>query len=104
MDRSGLESVDLVKIDVEGHEQVVLTSLAPMIARYRPRVIVFEHDGDLTCPTSPIRRLMEELDYEVLRVEKGLLRWRLKPVAQPLLAGRRAHDYVAVPVESVATG
>src|SRR5262245_12195047 len=47
MERSGLDRLDLVKIDVEGHEGVVLESLQPALDRWRPRAIVFEHPAAL---------------------------------------------------------
>ena len=54
MERSGLDRLDLVKIDVEGHEEPVLRSLQPILARWRPRAVVFEHDGNPDEPGSAV--------------------------------------------------
>ena len=38
----GLDRVDLIKIDVEGMEEAILTSLRPVLNQYRP-IVAFEH-------------------------------------------------------------
>lgn len=43
---SGLDGVDLIKIDVEGHEATILAAMMPLIRAHRPRAILFEHRGD----------------------------------------------------------
>jgi len=59
MQNCKLDRVDLIKIDVEGHEEQVLASLAPVINEHRPRVIVFEHFNDLHNSNVFIRRFMD---------------------------------------------
>jgi FkbM family methyltransferase len=100
MERSGLDRLNLVKIDVEGLEEAVVRTLSPVLARWRPRAVVFEHTGDLADPASGLARVFRELDYAVLGIVKRLARFELVPVPRLAAAGRRAHDYVAAPAET----
>lgn len=100
MERSGLDRLDLVKIDVEGHEEAVLRTLHPILSRWRPRAVLFEHDGNLQDPASGVARGFRELDYRVLGIHKRLTRYELVPVERLAAEGKRAHDYVAVPREA----
>lgn len=98
LDEIGVKCVDLIKIDVEGHEGAVLTGLAATIAGCRPRAIVFEHSEDLNAATSSIRRLLTGLDYAIFGIIKSLLRIRYVPLNQLQATRRLAHDYVALPL------
>ena len=98
MERSGLDRLDLVKIDVEGHEEPVLRSLQPVLARWRPRAVVFEHDRDPSHADSAVGRVFRELDYRVLGIRKRLTRYELLPV-ESIGEGVSVHDYAAVPRE-----
>ncbi len=97
LELSGLDRVDLIKIDVEGHEEVVIRSLAPVLEKHRPRAVLFEHDKNLSDPASVIRGVFEQSGYKLLGIEKSLLRWSLTDLKTLTDSGRRAHDYVAVP-------
>jgi FkbM family methyltransferase len=92
---SGLDRVDLVKIDVEGHEAMVIRSLMPILERYRPRAIVFEHGGHLSAD-SGIRQDLERLGYQIHGIRKRLLSWGLVPLNVLLDARERCNDYVAL--------
>ena len=99
MERSGLDRLDLVKIDVEGHEEPVLRSLQPILARWRPHAVVFEHDGNPSEPRSALGSVFRDLDYRVLGIRKRLTHYELLPVESIRGADPRPHDYVAVPRE-----
>lgn len=99
MERSGLDRLDLVKIDVEGHEEPVLRSLQPILARWRPRAVVFEHDGNPGEPDSGVGSVFRNLDYRVLGIRKRLTRYELLPVESIRGADVHVHDYAAVPRE-----
>ena len=99
MERSGLDRLDLVKIDVEGHEEPVLRSLQPILARWRPRAVVFEHDGNPDEPGSAVGSVFRELDYRLLGIRKRLTRYELLPVESLRGADLHVHDYAAVPRE-----
>ncbi|MBC7835859.1 MAG: FkbM family methyltransferase [Phycisphaerales bacterium] len=97
LERIGLRTVNLIKIDVEGHEEAVLRSLAPVLSVHRPRAVVFEHYGDPTTAGSPIKKIFDSIDYRILAVRRGLFRWRLMDAAAVLRSGRRVRDFVGVP-------
>lgn len=94
---SDLDQVDLIKIDVEGHENTVFSTLGPLLSEQPVRAVVFEHGGNLGDPSAPIRRLLDDLGYQIHGLRKSLMRWSLTPLEQMVEAGRCAHDYVAVP-------
>lgn len=96
MKQSGLDRIDLIKIDVEGHELQVLATLAPLIEKFRPRGVLFEH-RDPFDPASPIRRLFDPIGYEIRGIVKSLNGWTLRRVAESLSGQRRPHDYLATP-------
>jgi FkbM family methyltransferase len=95
--RCGFDRLDLIKIDVEGHELAVLATLLPALEHYRPRAVLFEHWGPLDDPAAPIRSLFDSIRYELRGLVKSLNGWRLLPVAELGRRGRRAHDYLATP-------
>jgi len=96
MEEVDLQGVDLIKIDVEGHEEAVLRSLSPIIARHNPRAILFEHHGSLDHPKSFIRGLFEDLRYRIFGLQKTLFRLRLVSLERLVAQGRSAPDYLAV--------
>ncbi|QDV79506.1 FkbM family methyltransferase [Botrimarina mediterranea] len=76
LDRAGMESVDLVQVDAEGHDYAILRSID--LERVAPRVIRFEHRhfdrGDLTEWVDTLaehnyRFLTEKLDVLAIRSE-----------------------------------
>lgn len=99
MRQCGFDRVDLIKIDVEGHEEPVLNTLSEVIDQHRPRAIVFEHIGDLVSDASPIRGMFRTLRYRVYGIRKDLINWRLVPVERVSELERVVTDYVAVPEE-----
>ena len=95
MTESGLNRLDLIKIDVEGHEEQVFSTLTPLIDAYRPKAIVFEHAGALDSPSRPIRRILDPLGYHVFGIQKRLMHWRLQPICGLSSEAKQHHDYVA---------
>lgn len=93
---TGFERLDLIKIDVENHEETVFESLADVLSQQKPRAIVFEHSGDLTSPAARIRRILDPLGYQLFGIQKSLMKWALRPLNSLAAEGRHAHDYVAV--------
>lgn len=63
------ERIDVIKIDVEGHEETVIAALAGSIARYRPRLIIFEDRSQRAAPGSIGSRL-HNLGYSIFGVKK----------------------------------
>ena len=70
-----LERVDLVKIDVEGFEQQVLSGARETISRFRPRLIVEWHAAFFEDRPDDARALYDmltgELGYHLKRIKSG---------------------------------
>ncbi len=89
-----LERLDLLKIDIEGHEEMVLRAAAEALARLQPKAILFEDYLGKAAPDAPIGKLLNECGYAVFAVRKHLLGNSLVPLgAGDRPAGR---DYLAV--------
>lgn len=97
LEEGGFDRLDLVKIDVEGHQQQVLSSLKPSLDRFRPRVVLFEHEGELSDPNEPIRQTFDELGYQICGISKRLNGWSAIGVDSPDARQQKFNDYVAVP-------
>ena len=73
LERCNIERLDIIKIDVEGHEAQVLASIEPLIRQFRPRLILFECFDDLSDERQPVRQLLERTGYEITAMRKGLM-------------------------------
>ncbi|MDZ4404120.1 FkbM family methyltransferase [Prosthecobacter sp.] len=62
----GAAKVDVMKLDVEGHELAVLHGASAALAGCRITSIVFEDHA--TGPRSPVRALLEEAGYQIRRL------------------------------------
>jgi FkbM family methyltransferase len=60
-----LDRVDLVKIDVEGHEAAVLAGGKQMLQRFRP-ALIFESGHETTDDRAAIADLLDELAYDIV--------------------------------------
>lgn len=92
IDDLDLDRVDFIKIDVEGMEEAVLTSLALAIKKFRP-IVSFEHHEQFSAPGTfaRIRSLFE--DYSFMEPcfapdgsAKDKLIWNLRHDGGPILA------------------
>jgi FkbM family methyltransferase len=89
-----VQQVDLIKIDVEGHERVAFNAMKESLARLRPRAILFEDQTGEAAPDGSIGSILVGLNYRIMGVRKGLFRTRLVPVR--VRADCRFNDYVAI--------
>lgn len=103
LERARLDRVDLIKIDVEGHEEAVLVALSQLIDSKKPRAIVFEHFGDLRTSDSCICRIFDALGYEIRAIQKRLIKWRLVPITDAARWGFSCHDYVALRLSTASS-
>lgn len=94
--KSGFDRIDMIKIDVEGHEGAVIRGLKSTIAIQRPRLIVFECNEHLT-ETHEIAAMLSSIGYAVYGIEKRIFSWKLKPLNCLRGVKRKCHDYVALP-------
>jgi FkbM family methyltransferase len=85
--------IDIMKIDVEGHEYKVLAGARSLLSKSAPRDILFEEHADYP---SQSHRVLEDYGYQIFRV--GRATWR------PLLLAPNAHPYPAyMPSNFLAT-
>ena len=90
------EKIDLMKIDVEGHEEVVLQACRLEIERVRPRAILFEDHTRSAALDGTIGAIFASIGYRVLGVKKHLTRLEFVSISQ---AGDcKYNDYLAIPV------
>lgn len=75
-----LSRVDLIKIDVEGHELPIFKSIEEELIRLRPRAILFEDQTGAAAPDGAIGTILSRVGYDIFGIEKHLLETRLVPV------------------------
>jgi FkbM family methyltransferase len=89
-----IEKVNLIKLDVEGNEENIVSAMAPILDRIRPRAIVFEEHGDKSAPDGTIGRLLGCAGYRIFGIRKKLLKLELVPIHDP--SNCTTNDYIAV--------
>jgi FkbM family methyltransferase len=96
----GLDQVDLIKVDVEGHERHVLDGAASILERFRPTLVIetgHEADGDRPA----IRDRLCALGYRMLGIllDHGMAEadWRAYVEAEPPFRRGDAHNLLLVP-------
>ena len=96
----GLDRLDLVKIDVEGHERQVLEGGAQTLVRFRPALVI-ESGHESADDRGAIAALMERLGYGLLAVlhDHGALPATLADyrAARGACAGTEAHNLLLLP-------
>jgi len=96
----GLDRLDLVKIDVEGHERQVLEGGAQTLARFRPALVI-ESGHESADDRGAIAALMERLGYEFVAVlhDHGALPAAAADyrAARGACAGKEAHNLLLLP-------
>jgi FkbM family methyltransferase len=90
--------IDLIKLDVEGHEEQIISALAPALEQFRPRAIIFEDRSHKSAPHQPIGLLLRSHGYEIFGMKKYLTKLRLNRVSSE--ADCVCNDYVALRAES----
>jgi FkbM family methyltransferase len=95
----GLDRVDLIKVDVEGHERHVLDGAASILERFRPTLVIetgHEADGDRPA----IRDRLCGLGYRMLGIllDHGMAEagWRAYVAAEPPFRRNDAHNLLLV--------
>jgi FkbM family methyltransferase len=89
-----LQKLDLVKIDVEGHEEPVFRAIEGELRRLLPRAVLFEDQTGEARPTGAIGSILGRIGYKVSGIDKRLLRTKLVPVNDS--RNYRFNDYLAV--------
>ncbi|RAN39216.1 FkbM family methyltransferase [Hyphomonas sp. GM-8P] len=74
LDEFGFEDVDMIKIDVEGHETQVIRGAAETIRKCRPIMVVEIEQRHVSQPVSEIFREIESYGYSGFFFDKGTLK------------------------------
>lgn len=83
---SAIQKLDLIKIDVEGHELPIFRSMEHELRRLGPRAILFEDQTNC----AEIRDILSRCGYRIFAIKKTLLRTRL------IENGEGTNDYIAL--------
>lgn len=94
---SNPSKIDLIKLDVEGHEEQVLAALRPALEQFRPRAILFEDQTNKSAPNQPIGLLLHSAGYEIFGLKKHLTKLHLKRIVSE--ADCVCNDYVAMKIQ-----
>jgi FkbM family methyltransferase len=86
----------LLKIDVEGHEDVILQSLKPWLARRLPHVILMEVSDTSSLWSLPRIQTALDLGYELFAIPRCIIRMRLKKLTTNARFDESIHDIVAI--------
>ena len=95
---ASFEKLDLIKIDVEGHEEPIFRSIEAELVRLKPRAILFEEQLGKAGPDGPIGSILNRCGYKVFGVNKKLFSTSLVPIRSA--AECRFNDYLALPDDS----
>jgi FkbM family methyltransferase len=89
-----LDRLDLMKVDIEGHEETLFRAGREQLERLQPRAILFEDQAHAPGPDGWIDEILSGIGYDIFGVKKSLFATRLVAVSA---ANRTAfHDYLAV--------
>lgn len=91
---SQFSQVDLMKVDVEGHEHVLFTAAEKELLRLQPKAIVLECHGQDAAPSGAVGEILGRCGYDIYAIEKSLLRTTFRPIRKP--NDCRVNDYLAV--------
>ncbi len=76
-----LERLDLLKIDVEGHEESILRAGKEMLKSLQPKIILFESNQGPAGPGGEVGVLLNDIGYTVYGLKKRLLSLSLEPLS-----------------------
>jgi len=90
---SEVESIDVMKMDVEGHELKVLMGSQNLLANQKIKHIIFE---DHASYPSEVAKCLLDYGYSILRLEKGWFSVHLKdPTTAPKFSSWEPVNYLA---------
>lgn len=88
--------VRLLKLDVEGHEDVLLSALRPWLARREPDVVVFETGATDDFWSLPRTTSLVGAGYRLYAIPRSIFRMHLLSLAPGRAVPAGSHDFVAV--------
>jgi FkbM family methyltransferase len=87
-----LSRLDLVKVEIEGHEEEALTSCKTFLVSRKPKIVLFEEHGAKSAGS--IGKLLRDVGFDIYCIRKRLTRLDLVPVRS--VADCVSNDYVGV--------
>lgn len=77
-----LDQIDLIKIDVQGHEGKVLAGMHAIVAKYKPRIVVELHDKEFHDPTiwEDVQSELAKMNYTWRKVNEYGTNWWIEAV------------------------
>lgn len=90
----GFDRLDLVKMDIEGHEESVFRAAEDQLKRLRPRAILYEDHDQKSGADGHIGALLGRIGYEVYAIKKRLKGNEL--VSANIADLAQFDDYIAV--------
>jgi FkbM family methyltransferase len=103
----GLHRLDLIKIDVEGHERQVLEGAASILAHHRP-VLVIETGHETETDRPAIRELLQGQGYRILGIllDHGMAAadWPAYGALKSPFSAGDAHNLLLVPINRASGG
>lgn len=91
---NSIDKIDVVKIDVEGHEEEILNVCKDRLVQLQPRAIMFEEHSNKCAPENAIGSIIKSMNYSLFGIHKKLHRLVLQPIEKP--SDCTCNDYVAV--------
>jgi len=89
-----IDTINLIKLDVEGCEERIISSMAPILQRIKPRAIIYEEQGDKSAPDRAIGRILGGAGYRIFGIRRGFLKLQLIPIRSA--SDCITNDYIAV--------
>lgn len=96
-----IDSIRLIKIDVEGFEKLVFDGAEFLLETIRPDAILFELNeftGNNVL-NDPIFNLFKNYNYEFFTIPKSILQMKLKKIDSVINPQDVGHDFLACPKE-----
>jgi hypothetical protein len=89
-----LDRLDIIKMDIEGHEETVFRSGLAELKRLQPRAILFEDQKGLASNNGSIGQILQQAGYRVFGIRKRLFGTKLERVTPE--NAKSFNDFMAV--------
>lgn len=99
VEREGITSIKMIKIDVEGFEAQVFQGGHSVLARLKPEAILFEQNDHWDGPliAHPCFRILGDLGYGFFSIPNSYLKVHILPLVLDANDKIKSHDFLAVP-------
>jgi FkbM family methyltransferase len=88
--------IDVVKLDVQGHEATVLRSVFRTLTRLPPCIVFESMTTGIPIAERHEMKLLLEADYEIGEIQGSIMRLTIRPVDESYIPNSRHIDFVAL--------